>query len=277
MEILRAPGPAIIFLTLGVGGLPALCVAQGGQITGQLGCMVVTNTTGQTVNDFHFEFMNYSAGAVDGIYQNGWTGLWNPINGSSGFEVNYTGNTVAPGGKSSFGIRTNFPQPPFGAASAFAYWTLNGTQVGARIPVPNFTWIPVTSGGGGSTTGLQTNLHHFDAGTQSFLVQRRAVTTEEIVDFDSLLSPLMYESAALLDAAPLLWNPGQDLSHEFAWNGVSGQTFVMIYDLFDLSGNRVSTILESSRMEIPAPGAGALLGLAGLLATRRRRAEDARA
>jgi hypothetical protein len=152
---------------------------------------------------------------------------------------------------------------------------LNGVEIGARMPVPSMRWA-TTSGGsppGGTGGGfVGTNLVHSLA--NPLQIQRRVFSTPFDVDMNALVEDASYfNNAAIIDASPTLWLPGQELGFQFQFPDASpDQTLLMMYTVSDLSGTLIGTYYEGARVStVPAPGAFALLGLGGLMAAHRRR------
>ncbi|CAG0959291.1 hypothetical protein PHYC_00633 [Phycisphaerales bacterium] len=240
-----------MFAVSGCLSLALAAAAPGQMITGNLGCLTVWNNTGQTVNDFHMEFLNRSPGLVWGVVQGQYNGTWSPNGSGTGFTVDYSGSSTPPGGSAGFGVLLYTSPPHDPNTSASCYWTFNGTQVGARMPVPGYRWVPTTSGGGGGGpwTGLQQAFSN--QFSQVFLVQRRVNATPGVIGADDLLvDTFLYDSATILDESPVALGPGQSLSTTIPWGGASNESFVVIYDLFDVSGVRISTLYDAIRVEI---------------------------
>ncbi len=256
-------------ITAGLAAPHASAQAGPPYITGYRGCMQVPNITGQTANDFHIEILNFPPLLVTGMYAGtgGYTGNWTPINNGTGVRINYFGGSTPPGGVEPFGFRTQ-AHPPLGQeTTASAYWTLDGVEIGERMPVPNFHWATSSNHGNGSNGGGVIDLGHYHIVDDAFQVQRRVNSVSYDIDIASLLAdPSVFENATLIDPEPTVWFPGEVLNHQFEIPDESpAQTLVMIYSVFNMSDELVGTFYEAAQVTTIAPCAADIAEPFGIL------------
>lgn len=233
-------------------------------IQGTLSNFDVWNNTGAMANDFHIGLSGIPTTAIGGLYTGDYPSVNVASDGMGGTNLTWEGSTTAPGDFAHFGLTIDGNLNP---TAVQMNWTFNGMNIG-KIPDAWQRWLELTSG------IVQDDI--FNNSNDVLWVQRgiNIVPAGQAISLDDLLvGGELWETRDLIDSGPIPLFPGESLLWDFNTDPSIGAV-VMMYEVFDQApgggpGNPVITFLNAA--VVPTPGAITCFGLAGLVASRRRR------